>query len=201
MIFRHTLTAAALATVLASPAFAQQKPDTMTKPDAAQSQPMKSDAMEKSQTQPMAKPDAAQTVQEQGVKLTTATDKETFVQAQHATDWRGSKVIGATVYGPDNASIGDVNDVLVDNNGQIRAVVIGVGGFLGVGEKDVAIPFDTLHITRRPESSSIDKITVSYTKDELKSAPKFAWYEPGRTQTTGSSVGDKIKSLNPLKSK
>jgi sporulation protein YlmC with PRC-barrel domain len=190
MILKHTLTAAALATVLASPAFAQQKPDTMTKPDAAQSQPMKSDAMEKSQTQPTAKPDAAQTVQEQGVKLTTATDKETFVQAQHATDWRGSKVIGATVYGPDNASIGDVNDVLVDNNGQIRAVVIGVGGFLGVGEKDVAIPFDTLHITRRPESSSIDKITVSYTKDELKRRRQDQKPQSDEEQITSTGVSE-----------
>ena len=121
-----------------------------------------------------------------------------FVQAQHATDWRGSKLIGATVYGPDNASIGNINDVLIANDGKIRAVVIGVGGFLGVGEKNVAVSFDALNITRMPNSNSIDKVTVSYSKDELKSAPNFAYYEPTKMQTTGSSVTDKIKSLNPM---
>ena len=96
-------------------------------------------------------------------------------RSQHATDWRGSKLIGAIVYGPDNASIGEISDVLIGNDGKIRAVVIGVGGFLGVGEKNVAMPFDALNITRKPDSSSIDKITVSYTKDDLKNAPNFAY--------------------------
>lgn len=121
-----------------------------------------------------------------------------FVQNQDATDWRSSKLVGASVYGSDNASIGEVNDVLIGNDGKIRAVVIGVGGFLGVGEKNVAIPLDSLNITRKPESSSIDKITVSYSKADLKSAPTFAYYEPAKSQTTGSGVTDKPKSLNPM---
>jgi sporulation protein YlmC with PRC-barrel domain len=167
-MIKHTLTAAALAVVLASPAFAQQdKP--INKSDTTQSMPTQSTA-----------------------------DRAGFVQTQHATDWRGSKLMGATIYGPDNASIGNVNDVLVDNSGKIRAVVIGVGGFLGVGEKDVAVPFDALNISRKPESSSIDKITVSYSKDDLKAAPKFAYYEPTKSQTTGSSTSDKLNSINPM---
>ena len=55
-----------------------------------------------------------------------------------------SKLIGTTVVGANNESIGDVNDVIVDRNGQAMAVVIGVGGFLGIGEKDVAVPFQQL---------------------------------------------------------
>ena len=167
-MIKHTLTAAALAVVLATPAFAQQdKP--INKSGTTQSMPTQSTA-----------------------------DHASFVQTQHATDWRGSKLMGATIYGPDNASIGNVNDVLVDNTGKIRAVVIGVGGFLGVGEKDVAVPFDALNISRKPESSSIDKITVSYSKDDLKAAPKFAYYEPTKSQTTGSSTSDKLNSINPM---
>ena len=88
--------------------------------------------------------------------------------------------------------------MLIANDGKINAVVIGVGGLLGVGEKDVAVSFDALNITRMPNSNSIDKITVSYSKDELKNAPKFAFYEPAKLQTTGSSVTDKLKSLNPM---
>ena len=123
-----------------------------------------------------------------GMPAMSAPAKDGFVQNQQATDWRASKVIGATVYGPDNASIGEVNDVLIGNDGKIRAAVIGVGGFLGVGEKSVAIPFESLNITRKPDSSTIQKINVTYTKDQLKSAPTFAYYEPGAAATTGSGL-------------
>ncbi|MBI1204648.1 MAG: PRC-barrel domain containing protein [Rhodopseudomonas sp.] len=150
----------------------------------------------------MAKPDATTQTQatpsssSQSTMPSMSTSGVAFIQDQHATDWRGSKLIGATVYGPDNKSIGDINDVLIANDGKINAVVIGVGGFLGVGEKNVAVPFDKLNVTRKAESASIDKVSVSYSKDELKNAPKFAYYEPATT--TGSSVTDKIKSLNPM---
>ena len=168
-MIKHTLTAAALAIVLATPAFAQMnKPDTAT---------------------PSSMPNQ------------NTAGHASFVQAQHATDWRGSKLIGATIYGPDNASIGNVNDVLVDNTGKIRAVVIGVGGFLGVGEKDVAVAFDALNISRKPESSAIDKITVSYSKDDLKNAPTFAFYEPTKSQTTGSGTNSTMSPLNNSKTK
>jgi sporulation protein YlmC with PRC-barrel domain len=54
---------------------------------------------------------------------------------------RGSKLVGGNIYGPDNQRIGDVSEVLVDREGKIQAVVVGVGGFLGIGQKDVAIPY------------------------------------------------------------
>ncbi len=64
-----------------------------------------------------------------------------FVTQQAANHWRASKLVGVTVYGANNERIGDVNEVLIDRNGNAEAVVIGVGGFLGIGEKDVAVPF------------------------------------------------------------
>jgi len=131
----------------------------------------------------LATPAFAQTSQP-GAKTST----DNFVQKQQATDWRGSKLIGTTVYGQDNASIGEVNDVLIGNDGNIRAAVIGVGGFLGVGEKNVAVPFDALHITRKNDSAAIDKITVNYTKDQLKSAPTFAYADTANSTTTGSGL-------------
>lgn len=171
MMLKHTLTAAAFAAILASPAFAQvDRPDTGKPENVAQS------------SMP---------------NLSTA-EHESFVQNQHATDWRGSKLIGSIVYGPDNASIGSVNDVLIGNDSKVRAVVIGVGGFLGVGEKNVAVPLEALNISRKPDSSSIEKVRVAYSKDELKNAPKFAYDEGSKAQTTGSSVTDTIKSLNPM---
>jgi hypothetical protein len=126
----------------------------------------------------------------------SAAAQERFVRNQHATDWRGSKLIGAIVYGPDNASIGSINDVVIGNDGQVRAVVIGVGGFLGVNEKNVGLPLDALNITRKPDSNAIDKISVSTTKDDLKNAPQFAYDDGNSGQTTGSSVSGTIKSLD-----
>src|SRR5215204_1860607 len=57
---------------------------------------------------------------------------------------RGSRLMGVDVYGSDNQKIGDIDEVLVDRDGRIHAVVVGIGGFLGIGRKDVAIPFGQL---------------------------------------------------------
>jgi hypothetical protein len=80
-----------------------------------------------------------------------------FITEQQGTQWRASKLIGLDVYGADNQKIGDVNDVLVDRQGNADAVVVGVGGFLGIGEKNVALPFSAfewqMDDTRRTASS------------------------------------------------
>jgi len=64
--------------------------------------------------------------------------------------WRASKVVGLSVYNDKNESLGSINDLLTDKNGKITAVVIGVGGFLGVGEHLVAIPFEKVKFTTEP---------------------------------------------------
>lgn len=167
-MIKHTLTAAALAAVLAVPAFAQQPSTSTTPPPAAQpSSPSSS----------MPSPSTA-TPQKAG-----------FVQSQDANEWRGSKLIGTSVYGPDNSSIGEINDVIIGSDGQIKAAVIGVGGFLGVGQKDVAVPFQDLNVARKSDSSAIDKITVSYSKAQLNDAPKFAYYEPSGSTSTTTGAG------------
>jgi sporulation protein YlmC with PRC-barrel domain len=58
----------------------------------------------------------------------------------------GSDFEGTRVYGANNENIGDISDTLIDRDGRIVAVVVGVGGFLGIGQKDVAIPFEALEI-------------------------------------------------------
>jgi sporulation protein YlmC with PRC-barrel domain len=55
---------------------------------------------------------------------------------------RGSRLMGVDVHGADNQKIGDIEEVLVGKDGRIQAVIVGVGGFLGIGEKDIAIPYD-----------------------------------------------------------
>jgi sporulation protein YlmC with PRC-barrel domain len=67
-----------------------------------------------------------------------------------ADTWRASKLIGVGIYGPDDEKVGDVNEVLVDRKGQMQAIVVGVGGFLGIGEKDVAVPFGEVEWSDQP---------------------------------------------------
>ena len=65
-------------------------------------------------------------------------------------DWRTSKVVGLNVYNDNNESIGSINDLLTDKSGNIKAVVLGVGGFLGVGAHLVAVPYDKIKFVNEP---------------------------------------------------
>jgi len=64
--------------------------------------------------------------------------------------WRASKLVGLSVYNDNNESLGSINDLLTDQSGNIKAVVIGVGGFLGVGEHLVAVPLDKIKFVNEP---------------------------------------------------
>jgi sporulation protein YlmC with PRC-barrel domain len=65
-------------------------------------------------------------------------------------NWRASKVVGLNVYNDNNESLGSINDLLTDKSGNIKAAVISVGGFLGVGTRLVAVPFDKIKFVNEP---------------------------------------------------
>ena len=71
------------------------------------------------------------------------------------------------VYDPSDAKIGEISDVLLNKEGKVEAFIIAVGGFLGLGEKDVAVPFDAVRGTKKGDKWYL---TMSATKDALKSA-------------------------------
>lgn len=84
---------------------------------------------------------------------TTPAATTTTVAATNSSytgNWRTSKVVGLNVYNEANESLGSINDLLTDKDGKIVAVVIGVGGFLGVGERYVAIPFEKVKFVNEP---------------------------------------------------
>jgi hypothetical protein len=140
-------------------------------------------------------PAAAQTAQtnagaaSQSTMSPGAAAQGAFLAQQTPSEWRGSKLIGTSVYGPDGKSIGGINELIVEAKGDVRAVVIGVGGFLGIGEKNVAVPFQALHITRKPNTSSVERITIGVTKDELQKAPKFGFLKANGANNTTASGG------------
>jgi hypothetical protein len=84
--------------------------------------------------------------------------------------WLASDVYHAGVYDPQDNKIGDVDDLIINKDGSIAKAVIGVGGFLGVGQKDVALPFTDLKVKTKDEKSWL---VLNTTKDQLKAAPSF----------------------------
>jgi len=69
-------------------------------------------------------------------------------------NWRASKLMGLDVYNEANEKLGDVNELILDKNGKVSAVVIGVGGFLGMGEHDIAVSMDKLKFVEEPVRTS-----------------------------------------------
>lgn len=87
----------------------------------------------------------------------TTTPAAAPVTASNSTyngSWRASKVVGLSVYNEANESLGSINDLLTDKEGNIKAVVIGVGGFLGVGEHLIAVPYDKIKFVNEPVATT-----------------------------------------------
>jgi sporulation protein YlmC with PRC-barrel domain len=77
-----------------------------------------------------------------------------------------------SIYDPSNSTIGKIDDVLVSSDGRVEALIVGVGGFLGVGEKDVAVSFSAV---RKTVKDNKIYLTMNTTKDALKAAPGFKY--------------------------
>jgi sporulation protein YlmC with PRC-barrel domain len=101
-------------------------------------------------------------------------------------DWRASKLAGLSVYNDKNESVGSINDLLMDKSGNIKAVVIGVGGFLGVGEHLVAVPFEKVKFVSEP---------VAYTG--AAATPNTGTARPASTTTTGAATTSPAAASKP----
>ena len=93
------------------------------------------------------------------------------ITAQAKNTVLASNLIGATVRSPDDAAIGEINDVIVTTDGAVEGVVIGVGGFLGIGEKDVAV--ELASITLETTESGRATFILNATQRDLEAAPPF----------------------------
>jgi len=96
------------------------------------------------------------------------------------------------VYDPSDSKIGEIMDVLLDKEGKATALIIGVGGFLGAGEKDVAVPFNA--VQAKTKDNNKWHLVMSTTKDALKSAKGFKYdrnamtWMPEESSTTGTNA-------------
>jgi hypothetical protein len=104
-----------------------------------------------------------------------------------------------SVYDPNDSKIGEIMDVLVDREGKATALIVGVGGFLGMGEKDVAVPFNAV----QDKNNNKWYLVMNATKDGLKNAKGFkydrnamTWIPEEAPATTGSPASPAPRSSN-----
>jgi sporulation protein YlmC with PRC-barrel domain len=117
-------------------------------------------------------PAYAQTAQPAAPAATTAGSHEKMMLKGN---WRASKLMGLDVYNEGNEKLGDINELILDKNGKVNAVVIGVGGFLGMGEHDIAVSMDKLKFVEEPIRTS-------------STAPATTTRETTKETTTGAAT-------------
>lgn len=127
----------------------------------------------------------------------TSTGNVQFIQAREPGHYRSSELVGRDVYGANNEDIGEINDVLIDRSGRVTAVLLGVGGFLGLGEKDVAVPMGALQFQPNPAYSAANTGAAG-TMDKAANAPATTGTTaparspagtPANTGITGTTTG------------
>jgi len=112
-----------------------------------------------------------------------------FVTQQQANEWLARVFIGQAVHNAAGEIVGDVNDLVFDRQGRISTVVIGVGGFLSIGEKGVGVPFSKLTFNVGKNGERV--IVVALNKQDLREAPAFKATE----KTTYDKVKEKAADL------
>jgi hypothetical protein len=159
-----TLTASMFAIAAASPAFAQDAKAPSVAPAEKQIERMDSTQG----TDPLLKGQPPATRRSSD----SAANKDTAYKSVSArSDWRASNLIGSSIRNAANEPIGDINDLLIGADGEVSAVVVGVGGFLGIGEKNVALPFNELSFSKNENGNTV--VMSKATKQTLESMPEW----------------------------
>jgi sporulation protein YlmC with PRC-barrel domain len=117
-------------------------------------------------------PPAAKTTEPSAAKTTGA---QQLWYSRQVDEMRASKLIGTTVVNAANETVGDVNEIVLTKDGKVAAIILGVGGFLGMGEREVAINFNSVRMNRDKNDNTV--LTVNATKESLKDAPAWRWDE------------------------
>jgi sporulation protein YlmC with PRC-barrel domain len=171
---KKLLTSAAFVALLAAPAFAEDPAPADQPPAAAQPAAPAMQGETPAMNNPPQPGDSAETPAASPEKATppaaVAGDTQ-FISTQTAQQQLASAWIGKSVYNTADENLGDINDILIGSTGQVDGVVLGVGGFLGMGEKNVAVPFNA--VTANTDADGRVKLTVNLTKDQLDAAPDF----------------------------
>lgn len=168
------MTATALALVMASSAFGQAQdplvgaPPAATEPIPAPDSATPLDAMP---TEPATPDVGAEAPAAPDAATADTAEADKFIMQQDADDVLASTLIGAAVQNGAGESLGSINDVVLSADGQVDVIVIGVGGFLGIGEKNVGVAFDAIEKSTDANGNAI--LVLDATAEELEAAPAF----------------------------
>ncbi|NIK49858.1 PRC-barrel domain-containing protein [Variibacter gotjawalensis] len=124
---------------------------------------------------------------------TTTTTTTTAASSQ----WRTSKLMGLDVYNEQNEKLGDVSEVLIDPAGKVTGVVIGVGGFLGMGQRDIKVSLDKLKFVNEARTTTQTTGSSSTTAAPATRAVDAKWY-PNHAIMAGAT-NDTVKAMPEFK--
>lgn len=178
--------APALAQSLDTPSTAPQEPGMQApmqpqSPSAIPSEPNMKAPDQSSEATPIL-PDKSATAD------TSLEQSAQFLNEQKIDDMLASSIIGKSAVNSQDEAIGDVNDLVTDRSGKILAALIGVGGFLGIGEKDVAVRFEDLKLTRDEDNNT--KVVLNVNKEMLASAPDYKMLDEQRVVEGSAKTED-----------
>ncbi len=114
-----------------------------------------------------------------------------FVAAQQPGEQSISSLTGLKVVNSAGEALGVTTYFVTDKSGKITTVVIGIGGFLGLAEKSVAVPFSDIEVAKDKEGK--DVVRIDATKDSLAAAPSYTWTEKSTAQRLKESAEDLAK--------
>jgi sporulation protein YlmC with PRC-barrel domain len=124
----------------------------------------------------------------------------TTAPMSNSGQWRASKLIGVNVYNDQNEKLGDINEVLLDKSGKAHGVIIGVGGFLGMGEHNVMVSFDKLKWVNEPVRTSATTTAPATTGTNVQARPARSatekWYPD---HAVLSATKDQLKAMTQFK--
>jgi len=112
------------------------------------------------------------------------TDTVTTTRTSQGNLWRASKLVGLNVYNDQNEKLGDISEILMDKSGKVEGVIIGVGGFLGLGQNDIKVDMSKLKFVDEPVRTSATTTTTSSTTRTDSPAGQRT-----TTTTTGAPAG------------
>lgn len=111
-------------------------------------------------------------------------------------EWRASKLVGVNVYNDANEKIGDINEIILEKSGRPGRVIIGVGGFLGMGEHYVAVSFDKLKWVNEPARTASTTAPGGTPATNVDSNKRTAADGPATTTTTGTAATRTTRAAN-----
>ncbi len=169
---RSLLLASGFAALLAAPAFSQSTtPTSPSNPTPSSPTMTTPNSGTSSGTMAPAPGSTTNTAPTSGTAMTTGSATGMWYTAPITTgQHRASDLINQSVYNRANERVGEVNELVLDQNGQVVAAIIGVGGFLGIGERNVAVNFSQLQMVN---DNNTMRLVVNADKAQLQQAPEF----------------------------